>query len=87
MIRLIGHEGTYKELGNTMVLFAKRWAKFVLDSCERGRGTRPRWATAGLDFLTIACHPLLLMELTNVEYEVSLLYRKGRLKSLCVVIS
>ena len=82
MIRLIGNEGTYKELGNVMVLFAKRWAKFVLDSCERGRGTRPRWATAGLDFLTIACHPLLLMELSNVEYEVCLSCRARNLMGI-----
>ena len=74
MIRLIGSEATYKELGNAMVPFAKRWAKFVVGSCERGRGTRPLWATPGLDFLTIACHPLLLMGLSNEEYEVSLLY-------------
>ena len=82
MIRLIGNEGTYKELGNVMVLFAKRWAKFVLDSCERGRGTHPRWATAGLDFLTIVCHPLLLMELSNVEYEVSLSCRARNLMGI-----
>lgn len=72
MIRLIGSEATYEELDSTMIPFAKRWAKFVLGSCERGRGTRPRWATAGLDFLTVACHPLLLMKLTVEEYEVSL---------------
>ena len=71
MIRLIGSEATYKELGILMVQFAKGWATFVLGSCERGRGTRPRWATAGLDFLTVACHPLLLMDLSTEEYEVS----------------
>jgi len=71
LIRLIGSETTYEELGSALIPFAKRWAKFVLDSCERGRGTRPRWATAGLDFLTVACHPLLLMKLTVEEYEVS----------------
>jgi len=71
LIRLIGPEPTYTELGDTMIPYAKRWAKFVLNSCERGRGTRPRWATAGLDFLTTACHPLMLMKLKDEEYEVS----------------
>lgn len=69
---MIGTESTYAELSNAMVPYAKRWANFVLTSCERGRGTRPRWATAGLDFLTAACHPLILMKLSEGDYEVSI---------------
>ena len=63
LICLTGNETAYKELGSAMVQFAKHWVQFVLGSCEKGRGTRPRWATAGLDFVTVVCHPLLLMEL------------------------
>ena len=71
LIRLVGPESTYAEIGDAMVPYAKRWANFVLTSCERGRGTRPRWATAGLDFLTTTCHPLMLMKLREEDYEVN----------------
>lgn len=30
-------------LGHKMLTFAKKWMKFVMTKCERGRGTRPRY--------------------------------------------
>lgn len=30
-------------LGLKMLTFAKKWMKFVMTKCERGRGTRPRY--------------------------------------------
>jgi hypothetical protein len=36
-----------------LIDFAMKWMNFVIGKCERGRGTRPRWATAGLEFLIL----------------------------------
>ncbi|XP_055337776.1 mitogen-activated protein kinase kinase kinase 4-like [Paramacrobiotus metropolitanus] len=36
---------------------ARQWMDFVVDKCERGHGTRPRWSTPGLDYLTVAVRP------------------------------
>ncbi|XP_062510637.1 mitogen-activated protein kinase kinase kinase 4-like isoform X2 [Corticium candelabrum] len=36
-----------------LITFAMKWMDFVIQKCERGRGTRPRWATAGLEFLIL----------------------------------
>ena len=34
-----------EDLGHKMLSFARQWMKFVMTKCERGRGTRPRYAT------------------------------------------
>ncbi|KAK2570774.1 Mitogen-activated protein kinase kinase kinase 4 [Acropora cervicornis] len=56
-------------LGNKMLAFAQQWMKFVMFKCERGRGTRPRWANQGLDFLTVACDPKMLAILSDAKYQ------------------
>ena len=33
-------------LGQNMLKFSKKWMKFVMTKCERGRGTRPRYGSA-----------------------------------------
>ena len=45
------------QLSQNLVALAVQWMTYVLDSYDRGRGTRPRWAAQGLDFLTFALEP------------------------------
>ncbi|XP_064627504.1 mitogen-activated protein kinase kinase kinase 4-like [Lineus longissimus] len=49
-----------ERLSQGLLGFAGQWMKFVKAKCETGRGTRPRWATQGFDFLTVACDPTVL---------------------------
>lgn len=49
--------------------FAKMWMQFVTERCERGRGVRPRWASQGLEFLILACDPLITRHLDDKEFE------------------
>ncbi|XP_031553108.1 mitogen-activated protein kinase kinase kinase 4-like isoform X3 [Actinia tenebrosa] len=58
-----------KKLGKYMLCFARKWIKFVMEKCERGRGTRPRWATQGLDFLTIAIDGKVLNSMPEAEFQ------------------
>ena len=41
-------------LGHKMLTFAKKWMKFVMTKCERGRGTRPRYRIVFRTFTTVA---------------------------------
>ena len=43
MFRLVGEELAYSELGSAVLEYAQLWMRFVLEKCDRGRGTRPRW--------------------------------------------
>ena len=42
VFRLVGEEMAYRELGDQILEYAQLWMRFVLEKCERGRGTRPR---------------------------------------------
>lgn len=33
----------YQELGDDTMDYAQLWVRFVLEKCDRGRGTRPRY--------------------------------------------
>ena len=44
-------------LARGVIDFAKQWMKFVLERCDRGKGTKPRWASNGVDFLYHASQP------------------------------
>ncbi|XP_059154540.1 mitogen-activated protein kinase kinase kinase 4-like isoform X2 [Physella acuta] len=68
LMRLISRDQREKMCQLT-VSFAKDWMSFVINKCERGRGTRPRWATQGLEFISLACEPKNIVYLTNEEYE------------------
>ncbi|XP_069788139.1 mitogen-activated protein kinase kinase kinase 4 isoform X1 [Narcine bancroftii] len=50
VVRLMSGEFRQK-IGDKFISFARKWMTFVLTKCESGRGTRPRWATQGFDFL------------------------------------
>ena len=54
-----------------LINFAEDWMTFALEKCERGRGTRPRWATQGLDYLASVCDSKFLAYLTDEEFDVS----------------
>ncbi|KAK7107487.1 mitogen-activated protein kinase kinase kinase 4-like isoform X2 [Littorina saxatilis] len=68
VMRLIASDQRERQC-HTLVAFAGDWMSFVLQKCERGRGTRPRWATHGLDFLTSVCDPKFLAYITNQDFE------------------
>uniref|UniRef100_A0A8C1R325 Mitogen-activated protein kinase kinase kinase 4 n=1 Tax=Cyprinus carpio TaxID=7962 RepID=A0A8C1R325_CYPCA len=50
VVRLMSGEFR-RRIGERYIAFARKWMNFVLTKCESGRGTRPRWATQGFDFL------------------------------------
>lgn len=60
---------TRRKLNKNLLRFASMWMQFVTEKCERGRGTRPRWATQGMDFLIVASDPKILMLLEPAEFE------------------
>ena len=43
VFRLLGDDMAYAELGEQALDYALVWIQFVLDKCDRGRGTRPRY--------------------------------------------
>ena len=57
-------------VGKYYLELASKWMDFVLKRCEKGKGSRPRWAGQGLKFLTEACHPTISCRLSNLEFEV-----------------
>ncbi|XP_020895625.1 mitogen-activated protein kinase kinase kinase 4 [Exaiptasia diaphana] len=59
-----------KTLAKDMLSFARKWISFVMEKCERGRGTRPRWATQGLDFLTIAIDGKIISEMAETDFQL-----------------
>ncbi|KAJ8385485.1 hypothetical protein AAFF_G00185810 [Aldrovandia affinis] len=50
VVRLMSGEFRQR-IGDQYITFARKWMNYVLTKCESGRGTRPRWATQGFDFL------------------------------------
>ncbi|XP_076141895.1 mitogen-activated protein kinase kinase kinase 4 isoform X1 [Alosa pseudoharengus] len=50
VVRLMSGEFRQR-IGERYIAFARKWMNYVLTKCESGRGTRPRWATQGFDFL------------------------------------
>ncbi|XP_059054554.1 uncharacterized protein LOC131848650 [Achroia grisella] len=56
-------------VARAVIQFAKCWMHFVVQRCDRGRGLRPRWASQGLDFLTLACDPCITKHLSEEEFK------------------
>lgn len=50
VVRLMSGEFRQR-IGERYISFARKWMNYVLTKCESGRGTKPRWATQGFDFL------------------------------------
>ncbi|XP_067008813.2 mitogen-activated protein kinase kinase kinase 4 isoform X2 [Anabrus simplex] len=61
--------GARCKLSLGLISFAHQWMMFVKERCERGKGTRPRWANQGLDFLITVCEPQITCYLRDNEFE------------------
>lgn len=66
VVRLMSGEFRQK-IGDKYISFARKWMNYVLTKCESGRGTRPRWATQGFDFLQ-AIEPVFISALPEDDF-------------------
>uniref|UniRef100_A0A673M638 Mitogen-activated protein kinase kinase kinase 4 n=1 Tax=Sinocyclocheilus rhinocerous TaxID=307959 RepID=A0A673M638_9TELE len=66
VVRLMSGEFR-RRIGECYITFARKWMNFVLTKCESGRGTRPRWATQGFDFLQ-AIEPAFISALPEDDF-------------------
>nr|XP_060609666.1 mitogen-activated protein kinase kinase kinase 4 isoform X4 [Anolis sagrei ordinatus] len=66
VIRLMSGDFRQK-IGDQYISFARKWMNYVLTKCESGRGTRPRWATQGFDFLQ-AIEPAFISALPEDDF-------------------
>ncbi|KAL1770051.1 mitogen-activated protein kinase kinase kinase 4 isoform X2 [Sigmodon hispidus] len=66
VVRLMSGEFRQK-MGDKYISFARKWMNYVLTKCESGRGTRPRWATQGFDFLQ-AIEPAFISALPEDDF-------------------
>ncbi|XP_063299410.1 mitogen-activated protein kinase kinase kinase 4 isoform X3 [Pelobates fuscus] len=66
VVRLMSGEFRQK-IGDRYISFAKKWMNYVLTKCESGRGTRPRWATQGFDYLQ-AIEPAFISALPEDDF-------------------
>ncbi|XP_047459516.1 mitogen-activated protein kinase kinase kinase 4 isoform X2 [Mugil cephalus] len=66
VVRLMS--GEYRQrIGERYIAFARKWMTYVLTKCESGRGTKPRWATQGFDFLQ-AIEPAFISALPEDDF-------------------
>ncbi|XP_063773595.1 mitogen-activated protein kinase kinase kinase 4 isoform X4 [Pseudophryne corroboree] len=56
-----------QKIGDKYISFARKWMNYVLTKCESGRGTRPRWATQGFDYLQ-AIEPVFISALPEDDF-------------------
>jgi hypothetical protein len=47
-----------------------QWMTYVLNNCEQGKGTRPRWALFGLKFLETTVDPVYSQHYTDEEFQL-----------------
>ncbi|KAM8947401.1 mitogen-activated protein kinase kinase kinase 4 isoform 2-T2 [Pelodytes ibericus] len=66
VVRLMSGEFRQK-IGDKYISFARKWMNYVLTKCESGRGTRPRWATQGFDYLQ-AIEPVFISALPEDDF-------------------
>ncbi|RWS22099.1 hypothetical protein B4U80_05313, partial [Leptotrombidium deliense] len=57
------------QLSKQILDFALKWLKFIVNKCEKGRGLRTRWASPGLQYLTVALEPQHLQVLRDDEFK------------------
>uniref|UniRef100_A0A3Q1F8V3 Mitogen-activated protein kinase kinase kinase 4 n=1 Tax=Acanthochromis polyacanthus TaxID=80966 RepID=A0A3Q1F8V3_9TELE len=68
VVRLMSGEFRQR-IGERYIAFARKWMTYVLTKCESGRGTKPRWATQGFDFLQ-AIEPAFISALPEDDFLV-----------------
>ncbi|XP_068183821.1 mitogen-activated protein kinase kinase kinase 4 isoform X2 [Antennarius striatus] len=66
VVRLMSGEFRQR-IGERYIAFARKWMTYVLTKCESGRGTKPRWATQGFDFLQ-AIEPAFISALPEDDF-------------------
>ncbi|XP_034041558.1 mitogen-activated protein kinase kinase kinase 4 isoform X3 [Thalassophryne amazonica] len=66
VVRLMSGEFRQR-IGERYIAFAQKWMNYVLTKCESGRGTKPRWATQGFDFLQ-AIEPAFISALPEEDF-------------------
>ncbi|KAM3605542.1 uncharacterized protein V6R79_000461 [Siganus canaliculatus] len=66
VVRLMSGEFRQR-IGERYIAFARKWMNYVLTKCESGRGTKPRWATQGFDFLQ-AIEPAFISALPEDDF-------------------
>uniref|UniRef100_A0A6I8NYM4 Mitogen-activated protein kinase kinase kinase 4 n=1 Tax=Ornithorhynchus anatinus TaxID=9258 RepID=A0A6I8NYM4_ORNAN len=66
VVRIMSGEVRLK-IGDKYINFARKWMNYVLTKCESGRGTRPRWAIQGFDFLQ-AIEPAFISALPEDDF-------------------
>ncbi|KAK2921983.1 hypothetical protein Q8A73_001468 [Channa argus] len=66
VVRLMSGEFRQR-IGERYIAFARKWMNYVLTKCESGRGTKPRWATQGFDFLQ-AIEPAFISALPEEDF-------------------
>uniref|UniRef100_A0A8C4ZW07 Protein kinase domain-containing protein n=1 Tax=Gadus morhua TaxID=8049 RepID=A0A8C4ZW07_GADMO len=66
VVRLMSGEFRQR-IGERYIHFARKWMTYVLTKCESGKGTKPRWATQGFDFLQ-AIEPAFISALPEDEF-------------------
>ncbi|XP_026165377.1 mitogen-activated protein kinase kinase kinase 4 isoform X2 [Mastacembelus armatus] len=66
VVRLMSGEFRQR-IGERYIGFARKWMTYVLTKCESGRGTKPRWATQGFDFLQ-AIEPAFISALPEDDF-------------------
>lgn len=67
LIRLITGNLRIK-LAKQLISFALQWIKFVVNKCEKGKGFKTRWASQGMQYLSVAMEPQYLQDLTDEEF-------------------
>ncbi|XP_075874897.1 mitogen-activated protein kinase kinase kinase 4 isoform X2 [Nelusetta ayraudi] len=66
VVRLMSGEFRQK-IGERYITFARKWMTYVLTKCDSGKGTKPRWATQGFDFLQ-AIEPVFISALPEEDF-------------------
>lgn len=57
------------EVAPMLVNLARMWMKFVQTHYSHGKGSRPRWANAGLEFIVFVCNPHNTRYLTEQDFQ------------------
>lgn len=58
------------EVTPMLVNLARMWMKFVQTHYSHGKGSRPRWSNAGLDFIVFVCNPHNTRYLSEQDFQV-----------------
>lgn len=58
------------EVAPLLVTLARMWMKFVQSHYSQGKGSKPRWAIAGLEFMLFVCNPYNTKFLKEEDFQV-----------------